>query len=110
GPLYLGETAEKHSRVSSVELKQGSAGPLVFVTVVHEYRVADELCISETQTLVYVDAPAAGTAQVETLNPENDGSLSRTISRTIQPDSVMLFRYSALTGNTHRIHFDRDYA
>jgi 3-methylfumaryl-CoA hydratase len=105
-PLCLGETVEKRSRVRSVELKQGSAGPLVFVTVVHEYRVANELRISETQTLVYVDTPAAGTSKDKALQPDHDSDLSR----TIQADNVMLFRYSALTGNTHRIHFDRDYA
>jgi len=102
-PLYLGEDGEKKSRVSSVKLKQGSSGPLVFVVVEHQYLVADELRIMEEQTLVYLDESkqSSGIKQFEQ---------SDQWSKRIHPDPVMLFRYSALTSNSHRIHYDREYS
>jgi len=105
-PLHLGETVQKQSRIDSVKLKQGASGPLVFVTVDHLYSVEDEPRIAEIQTLVYVGknrgtSPTTGVQ--EHIEPGD-------WSRRIEPDPVMLFRYSALTGNTHRIHYDRDYA
>lgn len=105
-PLFLGEIAEKQSRVSSVKLKRGASGPLVFVDVTHEYRVAGELSISEVQTLVYRDKPGGLQAQ----NKTETAAPSGTWNKTIHSDSILLFRYSALTSNTHRIHYDRDYA
>lgn len=105
-PLLLGETVEKQSRVSSVKLKQGTSGPLVFIEVIHEYRIAEELCISEVQTLVYRDKPDGKQPPIRT---EPDAPVG-TWNKTIHPDSILLFRYSALTSNTHRIHYDRDYA
>jgi len=104
-PLLLGETVEKQSRVSSVKLKQGASGPLVFVEVTHEYFVAKELRISEVQTLVYRNKPVGAQPQNST---ETDAP-SGTWNKTIQADSILLFRYSALTSNTHRIHYDHDY-
>lgn len=104
-PLLLGESVEKRSRVSSIKFKQGASGPLVFVDVAHEYHVAEELCVSEVQTLVYRD-PGGNPPQAQT---GTDASPSAW-NKTIQPDSILLFRYSALTSNTHRIHYDRDYA
>jgi 3-methylfumaryl-CoA hydratase len=105
-PLLLGETVEKQSRVSAVKLKQGSSGPLVFVDVTHEYCVAGELCISEVQTLVYRDKPDGK----ELPNRTETDIPAGTWHKTIHPDSILLFRYSALTSNTHRIHYDRNYA
>jgi len=105
-PLRLGETVQKQSHIFSVELKQGLSGTLVFVTVDHRYSVEGELRVCEEQTLVYTgkdQKTRQKTADKEAIEP---GSWSRLIN----PDSVMLFRYSALTGNTHRIHYDRDYA
>jgi len=105
-PLLIGETVLKQSRVSSVELKRGSSGPLMLLTVVHEYSVGGELRISEQQTLVYLEKDSGG-------GPERKGDLyteTSDWSRLIQPGPVLLFRYSALTSNTHRIHYDREYA
>ncbi len=105
-PLLLGETVQKQSRITSVQLKQGATGPLVFVTVNHRYSVDNRQRINEDQTLVYVDKNPAG-------RPARKGNQQIKPSgwfRRIEPDPVMLFRYSALSGNTHRIHFDRDYA
>ena len=105
-PLRFDETVEKQSRVADVKLKQGSNGPLVFVNVEHRYHVADQLRINELQTLVYVGIDKGGKprAKTELFTESCDWSAK------IQPDSVLLFRYSALTSNAHRIHYDRDYA
>ncbi len=105
-PLHLGETVQKQSCITDVKLKQGTAGPLVFVTVDHKYLVEKELCISEEQTLVYIGAPP----RTQPVSKGEEHTEPCDWSRRVEPDPVMLFRYSALTGNTHRIHFDRVYA
>ena len=105
-PLRLGETVQKQSRIDSVKLKQGASGPLVFVTVDYLYSVEDEPRIAEQQTLVFVAKNRGASPGTGLKEPIEPGAWSR----RIEPDPVMLFRYSALTGNTHRIHYDRDYA
>ena len=105
-PLTLGRAARKVSTVRSVEHKQGRAGSLVFVTVAHELEQSGKPCISELQHLVYREAPTAAAA----LPPGEPASTAGDWSRTVHPDPVMLFRFSALTYNGHRIHYDRDYA
>jgi crotonobetainyl-CoA:carnitine CoA-transferase CaiB-like acyl-CoA transferase/hydroxyacyl-ACP dehydratase HTD2-like protein with hotdog domain len=105
-PLFLGESVRKQSRIEAVKLKQGRFGQLVFVTVGHKYFANDELRIDEKQTLVYVgnNSGSGRSEKAEAYAEKYDWA------RRVQPDPVMLFRYSALTGNTHRIHYDRDYA
>lgn len=105
-PLRLGRPARKTSTVRSVELKQGKAGPLVFVTVVHELHQDGRVCISEQQHLVYRDAPSAPAPLPSGAPAPADVAWTR----LVQPDPVLLFRFSALTYNGHRIHYDRDYA
>ena len=105
-PLRLGRMARKTSTVRSVDLKQGKAGPLVFVTVAHELHQDGRLCLSEQQHLVYRDAPAAPAP----LPPGEPAPAEAPWTRTVQPDPALLFRFSALTYNGHRIHYDRDYA
>ena len=105
-PLRLGRTARRTSTVRSVEHKQGRAGSLVFVTVAHELQQGGKPCISELQHLVYREAPAAPTP----LPSGEPASTTSDWSRTLHPDPVMLFRFSALTYNGHRIHYDREYA
>lgn len=100
-PLNL--DIEKTSTVSDVIEKSGSSGPLVFVTVDHDYKCGNELFVSETQTIVYRDAlPFKKTL------PSDD--IVARHRKTIKPDATLLFRYSALTFNGHRIHYDQDYA
>lgn len=104
--LRLGTPASKVSRVQSVSLKEGKTGALVFVTVEHVLSQAGQVCITEKQHLVYRDMPT----QAAPLPP---GEVSREVpawTNTIHPDPVLLFRFSALTYNCHRIHYDRDYA
>jgi len=113
-PLYLGETVQKQSGVTAVKFKQGASGPLLFVNVDHQYSVGAELRISEQQTLVYVGTEPELNVESKTesnAETENHAHIEPgEWSRRIQPDPVLLFRYSALTSNTHRIHYDREYA
>jgi 3-methylfumaryl-CoA hydratase len=105
-PLRLGQVARKTSTVRSVELKRGKAGALVFVTVAHELEQGGQPRITELQHIVYREAPTAPAP----LPPGEPAPAGAEWSRTVSPDPVMLFRFSALTYNGHRIHYDRDYA
>ncbi|MEO8297347.1 MAG: acyl-CoA dehydrogenase [Burkholderiales bacterium] len=105
-PLVIGAAARRVSTVRSVELKEGKTGPLVFVTLDHELLQGDRLCLREEQNLVYREAPAAPAP----LPPGEAAATTSAWSATVVPDPVLLFRFSALTYNGHRIHYDRDYA
>jgi len=104
-PLKIGEQATRVSRIESVEEKEGRSGRLVFVSVLHEISGAEGLAISEEQDVVYREAPKIAAAATRTEEAPGDPDWSRTVS----PDPVLLFRYSALTFNSHRIHYDHPY-
>ncbi|HEU4385213.1 MAG TPA: MaoC family dehydratase N-terminal domain-containing protein [Anaeromyxobacteraceae bacterium] len=104
--LRVGEPVEQVSVVGKVEEKAGRAGALVFVTVRHAVSGPDGPAVEEEQDLVYRNAspgPGAGATAPE---PAPRGAWQR----RVEPDPVLLFRYSALTFNAHRIHYDRRYA
>jgi 3-methylfumaryl-CoA hydratase len=105
-PLPIGAAASRTSRIMSVAERSGQGGSLVFVTVSHEIAHDGAIAITEEHDIVYREAarPAAVPA-VQKLAPA-----SQMWARTIDPDPVLLFRYSALTFNGHRIHYDRSYA
>jgi 3-methylfumaryl-CoA hydratase len=104
-PLRVGETVQRRSEVMSVEHKSGRSGELVFVLVRHEFHGANGLAITEEHDIVYRDLPGAvSSAPTFTIAPE-----ACAWQRDIVPDDVLLFRYSALTFNGHRIHYDRRY-
>lgn len=105
-PLIIGQTAEKVSEITDVKAKSGRAGQLVFVTVRHRLSQIGTLCIEEEQDIVYREAPAPG-APKPTPPAAPEGAQR---SEVVTPDPVLLFRYSALTSNGHRIHYDRTYA
>jgi 3-methylfumaryl-CoA hydratase len=105
GPLRVGEAITKASRIVDVSSKEGRAGPLVFVRVHHEICSNGNFAIIEEQDLVYCDLAKPGE-----LAPSSAAPASPDWSREIQPDPALLFRYSALTFNAHRIHYDRPYA
>ena len=105
-PLQTGDRVTRESRVENVTLKQGRSGPLVFVTVEHQCYAGDTLAITERQDLVYKQANPK-LADLKPFNPEPN---SEDTNGFIRVNSVELFRYSALTFNGHRIHYDRDYA
>jgi 3-methylfumaryl-CoA hydratase len=104
-PLEVGEQATRTSTIANIEDKTGRSGRLVFVTVQHTIEVGGELKLEEEHDIVYRDAPQEGARpQQPQLAPEGE-----TWRRTIDADAVMLFRYSALTFNGHRIHYDYPY-
>ena len=110
-PLLLGQSIARSSRVQSVTEKSGGSGSLVFVDLAHETHADGALAVREVQTLVYRDAPPPGTAPVppEPGTGTFDGS-AWDAARVVTPTEALLFRYSALTFNSHRIHYDLPYA
>src|SRR3984885_613462 len=105
-PLCLGREATRRSEIRDVQAKVGRSGPLVFITLDHELRQDGMRCIREEQNLVYREIPDddAPTFSGERTSQNADWSVA------VVPDPVLLFRYSALTFNGHRIHYDRSYA
>ncbi|WP_434112528.1 FAS1-like dehydratase domain-containing protein [Paraburkholderia caffeinilytica] len=104
-PLKVGERAKRTSTIANIEDKTGRSGRLVFVTVQHAIEAGGELKIEEEHDIVYRDASQEG-ARPPQAAPAPEGE---TWSRTVDADAVMLFRYSALTFNSHRIHYDYPY-
>lgn len=102
-PLILGQPVEKQSSILSVEHKQGRSGDLVFVAVEHQIIQCGRQAVREVHDIVYKtpNLPGAGHTPAEARPSQ--------YSRPFTPDSTMLFRYSALTFNGHRIHYDADY-
>jgi 3-methylfumaryl-CoA hydratase len=107
-PLRLGETARKTSQVADVTEKVGQSGPLIFVTVNHEVSTVDGVAVRERQDLVFRDAPT--NAATPAPPPKSGDSGFAQWRETVQTGPVLLFRYSALTMNSHRIHYDAPYA
>ncbi|MGB6102279.1 MAG: MaoC family dehydratase N-terminal domain-containing protein [Pusillimonas sp.] len=101
-PLRVGVKGHKESTIVAVQEKEGRTGKLLFVTVKHEYSQGDALCISEEQDIVYRE-PSPPKLQGNIPTPDSDWS------ETVEPSSIMLFRYSAVTFNGHRIHYDQPY-
>jgi 3-methylfumaryl-CoA hydratase len=105
-PLSVGDAVVRDSEIISVEPKTGRTGTLVFVTVRHTVRTGAAVAIVEEQDIVYRAAAQPG----DPLPPPKEAPGAPQWQRGLTPDSVLLFRYSALTFNGHRIHYDRDYA
>lgn len=105
-PLRLGEAATRTSRILSVSHKAGRTGDLLFVTVRHEIATAQGVAMTEEHDIVYRDAAQPGEQAPRPQAAPQDAPWSREIFA----DPVLLFRYSALTFNGHRIHYDRSYA
>lgn len=110
-PIAIGAVIERVSRVASVSEKAGGSGRLAFVDVEHTTRANGSIAVMETQTLVYREAAAPDAP----LSPPPPGEAQFSAEgwdavRTLAPDARLLFRYSALTFNTHRIHYDAPYA
>jgi 3-methylfumaryl-CoA hydratase len=104
-PLRVGDEATRSSTISAVTIKQGSTGTLCFVTVNHEITTPRGVAIRDRQDIVYRDNPSGAAAPAKPAAPppaaeHHESHLA---------DPVLLFRYSALTFNGHRIHYDRDY-
>lgn len=122
-PIEAGASILRRSTIASVAEKTGSTGSLAFVDVSHETLANGTLAIRETQTLVYREA---ATPDRSSRAQSRDGSALQSVSttldangvdlgnwpihRTLVPSEALLFRFSALTFNTHRIHYDLPYA
>ncbi len=106
-PLRLGLAAERRAIIHDVTRKTGRTGDLAFVTVRYQVVQNDVLCIEEEQDIVYRE-PGAPVPPPE-VRPWTDVPAG-TASRVLHADTRLLFRFSALTFNAHRIHYDREYA
>lgn len=106
-PLRIGQAAVREGTVIKVQQKDGKSGQLVFVTVRYRIHQGDQICIEEEQDIVYREpgAPVPPPTPVDWPQPP-----ANAWTKTITPDPVLLFRFSALTFNAHRIHYDRPYA
>lgn len=106
-PLALGVPATRTGTIVGVSEKHGKSGALAFVTVRYRFEQQGALCIDEEQDIVYREPGAPVPApQARELPPLPDGAWTR----SLVPDTRLLFRFSALTYNAHRIHYDRPYA
>lgn len=104
-PLILGEVVQRNATITTVQEKEGRSGPLLFVTVRYELRTADgRVAVIEEQDIVYRGQGAAGRPSEPNEVPAGSWT------ERFFPDPVVLFRFSAVTFNAHRIHYDRPYA
>jgi 3-methylfumaryl-CoA hydratase len=105
-PLRIGAPATRIGEIASIEEKQGRNGRMVLAKAVYRYEQDGKLCLTDAQDIIYLE-PGAPVAEPEIVPfaPPDDGAW-----REVRPDPVLLFRYSALSYNSHRIHYDRDYA
>jgi 3-methylfumaryl-CoA hydratase len=105
--LPIDAQATRRSRIQKIENKTGKSGSLSFLTVQHTISCDGTLCISEEQDLVYREATPPGTTTAPARQRYHGVPQW---SRDFEPDTTQLFRYSALTFNGHRIHYDQVYA
>jgi 3-methylfumaryl-CoA hydratase len=112
-PIPIGAAIQRRSTLSDVRVKQGASGELMFVTVHHEIRVGETLALIEEQDIVFCERLTAGRplqSRAAADEQSNGADLPVSSRRAVALGPVELFRFSALTFNGHRIHYDRDYA
>jgi 3-methylfumaryl-CoA hydratase len=105
-PLRVGDRVTRRSRIESITPKQGRGGELVFVRIVHDYHNAAGLAFSNAHDSAFRGAARPGAAGPPPVQADQEAPWQR----ELVPDPVLLFRYSALTFNPHRIHYDFPYA
>ena len=103
--IKVGDAVQRRSRIASVKHKAGRSGDLIFVEVEHEVHSQAGLCLTEVHDIVYRPAPQASDPVIAPVAAPSQAAWQR----AVVPDAVLLFRYSALTFNGHRIHYDRSY-
>jgi 3-methylfumaryl-CoA hydratase len=116
-PIPIGAIIERRSTIADIAIKAGKSGSMVFVTLLHEICVAGHRAIREEQDIVYREMPgiasgaggASASASANSAGGTAPTGRTSQWTRTIQLDPVQLFRFSALTFNAHRIHYDRQY-
>jgi 3-methylfumaryl-CoA hydratase len=104
-PIAVGATISRKSTIANIEHKAGRTGEMVFVRVEHEVSVEGTVAIRDAHNIVYREAPRPGDAAPAGEMPQKTPEFER----ILHPDPVLLFRYSAITFNGHRIHYDRSY-
>lgn len=104
GPVRIGDEITKRSTIAKVAAKSGRSGEMVFVTVHHAWSRGGEVLTEEEQDIVYLQIPDVFTPPAPVPVPAGDWR------EAVKVDPVLLFRFSALTFNGHRIHYDRPYA
>jgi len=104
GPLLPGLETELAETIAGIEEKAGASGPLTFVTLDRVFSQANEVRVVERQTIVYTATPPVPRT------PDAEAASSADWSRETQTDPALLFAFSAATSNSHRIHYDQDYA
>ena len=106
-PLIIGHEAERESEVIDINEKSSTSGPLLFVRVQNRISQNGRLCITDEQEIVYREMTASLTLPEAKRLPE---PAADSWSQEMTVDAAMLFRFSAVTFNSHRIHYDRTYA
>jgi len=110
GQLRVGDAVERRSEITDVACKEGRSGQMVFVSIRHEISGMDGPAIIEDQDVVFRGAPDPKIPEPEPEQAPEQTTGAAAWKRTVTPGPVMLFRYSALTYNGHRIHYDREFA
>jgi len=105
-PLRVGDKVTRESRILDVSVKTGRRGELTFITIGHEIAKATGLAVREVQSIVYRQEARYQPSTAMSERARTD----ELFCREIIPTPVLLFQYSALTFNSHRIHYDRSYA
>ena len=109
-PLHIGEMMRRTSKIADVQIKSGRTGTLVICTVDNDFEGESGLAMTEQWDIVYRDNPPADAKDTRgNSGRTNPAPTDHEWVREIRPDPVMLFRYSAITFNGHRIHYDRTY-
>ncbi|VBB69417.1 COGs COG3777 [invertebrate metagenome] len=106
--LIIGQPATRKGEILTVQEKQGGTGTLVFVTVRYQIMQGGQLCVEEEQDIVYREP--GGPVPAPTPIADGPCDVANAWVQTITPTPVLLFRFSAITFNSHRIHYDRPYA
>jgi 3-methylfumaryl-CoA hydratase len=108
-PLRIGGRTERVSALDTVTVKQGRSGELLVVTQRSEYRQSGRTCLVEEQDIVYRSGRSASNSLPSSIDPAAEPRSDEPWQCALRPDPVLLFRFSALTANAHRIHYDAPY-
>lgn len=108
-PLEVGMPAQRTRELDEVVVKRGNTGEMVFVTVRVEISQDDRVRVIEEQDIVYRSGEDAGRSALARIDTEGDPQADAPWRLELRPDPMLLFRFSALTANAHRIHYDQPY-
>jgi hydroxyacyl-ACP dehydratase HTD2-like protein with hotdog domain len=108
-PLRLGDRITRTSRILRMEDKDGKAGPMVLLTISRVITVAGEVAIDEEQDVIYL-GPATSPAAAAAAPPASPPLPATALTRRHTAGPLEMFRYSAMTANSHRLHYDLEYA